>query len=238
MATATQVAEFREQSQSLVALAQSDLADFWGSLDVERDPFAARDNVSEFLPELVAAYGNAEALIAADFYDMLRDVPPSAASFNALMADPPNVPEQFRAVASWAIGPLLSPVPDALTALTRLDGAVNRLVMEPNRATIIGSVARDKQAVGWQRNVRAGSCRFCQMLAARGGVYKRETALVAAHDHCQCSAVPSWDQWAPEVPAYAYVASQTTAGMSPEQREVHRERIRDYLDANFPVVDS
>lgn len=238
MATATQIADFREQSQSLVTLAQDDLAAFWASLDLYRDPFSARDMMSAFLPELVAAYGNSEALLAADFYDSLRDVPPSAASFKALMADPPSDPEQFHGTSSWAIGPLLGDEPDAAGALSRLSGAVHRLVMEPNRETIVRSVAEDKHAVGWKRNVRASGCRFCRMLAGRDGVYKRETALVAAHDRCKCSAVPSWDPSAPEVPAYAYVASKRTSGMSPTQLEKHRARIREYLDANFPKEEA
>lgn len=217
-----------------MTLSQRDLADFWAALDLYRDPFMARDSVAEFLPELIAAYGNTQAFLAADFYDMLRDVPPSAASFRALMADPPNNPDQFHGTASWAIAPLLGDEPDGGSALTRLGGAVTRLVMQPNRETIVRSVAEDKHAVGWQRNVRSNGCRFCKMLAGRDGVYKRDTALVAAHDYCKCAAVPSWDQDAPEVPVYAYVASQTTSKMSPSQLDKHRERIRAYLDANFP----
>jgi hypothetical protein len=235
MATAVQVQEFREQSEALVGLAQRDLAGFWASLDLYRDPFSVRDALSELMPELIGAYGNSEALIAADFYDMLRDVPPSATSFQALMADPPSSAEQFHGTASWAIAPLLGDEPNAAGALERLNGAVTRLVMEPNRETIVRSVAKDKHAVGWQRSTRTGSCRFCQMLAGRpGAVYKRETALVAAHDRCKCVAVPSWDQSAQEVPVYAYVASKTTSGMSPAQREKHRARVREYLDDNIP----
>jgi hypothetical protein len=235
MATTTQIAEFREQSQALVTLAQRDLAEFSASLELYRDPFSVRDTMGEFLPELIAAYGNTEALLAADFYDSLRDVPPSAARFQAVMADPPSDPGQFHGTASWAIAPLLGDEPDAGGALSRLTGAVSRLVMQPNRDTVIRSVAEDRHAAGWQRNTRAGSCRFCRMLAGReGAVYKRESALVAAHDRCKCVAVPSWDENAPEVPVYAYVASQTTAKMSPAQREVHRARVRDYLDANIP----
>ena len=231
----TQIAEFREQSQALVTLAQRDLTDFWSSLDLYRDPFAARDMMGEFLPELTAGYGDAEALVAAEFYDSLRVVPPSAASFRAVLADPPSVPEQFLRTASWAVAPLLGDAPDPAAALSRFVGAVARLVMQPNRETITRSVARDRHAAGWERRTRAGSCRFCQMLAGRpGAVYKRETAMVAAHDNCKCVAVPSWDPNAPEVPMYAYVASKTTSGMSPEQRDKHRARVRDYLDANFP----
>lgn len=235
MATAAQVQEFRKQSESLVLLARRDLAGFWASLDLYRDPFSVRDAVTELMPELIGAYGSTEALLAADFYDMLRDVPPSAASFQALLADPPSSPEQFHGTASWGIAPLLGDEPDADGALKRLSGAVTRLVMQPNRETIVRSVAKDKQAAGWQRSTRSGSCRFCQMLAGReGAVYKRETALVAAHDRCKCVAVPSWDQSAPEVPVHAYVASKTTSGMSPTQLEKHRARVRDYLDANIP----
>lgn len=198
-------------------------------MDLFRDPFAVRDALDDFLPELIGGYGDASALLAADFYDMLRDVPPSAATFRAVMADPPLDLEQFHGTSSWAVGPLLGETPDGGKALSRISGAVTRLVLEPNRETIVRSVAADKQAVGWQRNVRAEACKFCRMLAARGGVYKRETALVAAHDNCQCAAVPSWDQSAKEVPAYAYVASKRTAAMSPAQRERHRAQIRDYL---------
>src|SRR3546814_4969892 len=105
MATAQQVAEFREANRSLVTLAQRDLADFWRSLNLAGSPVAVRDALLDFFPELVAAYGDAAAVLGADWYDALRNVPPSAAAFRAALASPPAV-EPAQGSVRALVGPL------------------------------------------------------------------------------------------------------------------------------------
>lgn len=110
------------------------------------------------------------------------------------------------------------------------------MAMQPGRDTITRSTDLDPRAVGWQRITSAGACKFCVGLAARGAVYKQSTVRFAAHTNCSCSASPSWDATAPEVPAEAYQASARTSTMSEEQLLAHRARTREWLNSEFPDV--
>lgn len=166
------MAEYRLATQSLVTLAQRDLTAFWQSLNVQGDPTRVRDAVLEFFPELVALYGEPSAVLGADWYDMLRDVPPSSSSFRAVAASPVEA-EQSVASARWGLGPLFDGDPGGALAL--LTGVTQRLVMQPYRDTVFLSAYSDPVRTGVAR-VPSGSttCRFCVMLASRGAVYKSE----------------------------------------------------------------
>lgn len=183
--------EYRTATQSLVLLAQRDLADFWGSLNVEGSPVAVRDALLEFIPELVLAYGDAAALLGADWYDMLREESPSAASFRAVMARPVDS-EQARASARWGLGPLFDGNPG--DALTLLAGSTQRLVMQPFRDTVFESGTTDPRK-RWFARVPSGAttCKFCVMLASRGFVYATAESAGESndwHDKCDCMVVP------------------------------------------------
>lgn len=183
------MAEFRLANQTLVRLAQRDLADFWSSLDLSADPVVIRDLTERVLPDLVGVYGATAAVLGADWYDLLRDVPASARSFRALVANP--VPaEQAAASARWALGPLFQPDPDPSAALSRLNGATQRLVLQPGRDSVWSSSERDPVETGVAR-VPSGAttCRFCTGLAARGAVYASLDSAGRAntyHDNCDC----------------------------------------------------
>lgn len=231
MATPAQIAANRAANAGIVALATRDLTAFWASLDLTK-PEAARDALVRFTPVLVDQYGEVAATVAADFYDDLRleaDVRPG---FRARMADP--VPAEV-VVAQTRFGAqhLWTDTPDQ--SLAFLTTALSKYVLAPGRATIVNSSLADPQAAGWHRETRPSStyhsgCRFCRMLAGRGGVYKKATATFAAHGGCHCVAVPSWDANAPEVGADQYRASErmdalrrrAAAGDASAQRQIER----------------
>lgn len=182
--------EFRLANQSLVLLAQRNLEDFWASLNTLGDPFAVKTALLEFFPELITAYGDAAALLGADWYDELRNVPPSASSFRALMASPPPG-EQSIGAARWALGPLFAEEPDPMGSLERLAGSTQRLVLKAGRDTVWESARSDPVRTGVAR-VPSGpkTCKFCIMLASRGAVYGTELAAGGEgntyHDDCDC----------------------------------------------------
>lgn len=193
MATAAQVAEFREANRSLVLLAQRDLTDFWSALRLTGDPGRVRDDLLDFFPELLTAYGDAAALLGADWFDMLRDAPPSAASFRAALARPVDT-EQAEASARWALGPLFADEPDPGSALSLLMGSAQRLVLQPGRVTVWDSVRRDPVSRSFAR-VPSGltTCKWCVMLASRGFAYTSDEAAgqgIEFHDNCDCVIVP------------------------------------------------
>lgn len=174
MATAAQVEEFRTANQSLVALAQRDLTEFWAALRLSGDPVKVLTELLDFFPDLLQTYGDTAAVLGADWYDALRDAPPSAKSFQAVLAQP-AAPQQAQETARWAIAPLFTEDPD--TALKRLLGATQRLVLAPGRDSIWSSAARDPIVTGVAR-VPSGTttCKFCVMLASRGPIYQSQVS--------------------------------------------------------------
>lgn len=140
-----------------------------------------------FFPELVTTYGDVSALLAADFYDMLRDVPPSSASFRAAFAQPVD-PGKARGATRWAVGALFEENAELFTS--QILGATQRLVAQRGRDTIFDNAGRDPVRTAVAR-IPSGTdtCTFCIMLASRGAAY---TDLVSAgemndfHDNCDC----------------------------------------------------
>ena len=227
MPTAADAREFRSTLVALTDATVAELAVVWAGWSWD-DPPAATAAALAVVPQVVWAYQDAAATIAADTYDQWRtqeDVP------GRFRASPAALAEEDRILAAVrnAVSPLWVASPDGTAARSLLEGAATRLVSRSAADTIIGSTNADPKSVGWSRIARSDGCRFCRMLAGRGGVYRSEkTARFASHDHCHCAATPSWDADAPDMPVVAYVASQR------DQTPADRARVRAYLDANFP----
>lgn len=204
------------------ALVERDLREMFPSLNLAR-PEDAATALRAYVPALVRQYGEVAATISADWYDEVRAAERVPGRFRAVMADSPYQ-DASEGLARRAAGALFTPSPE--DALATLLPSVGKYALAAGRQTIAVSTYRDPRASGWQRVARSGSCGFCRMLAGRGDVYKESTAHFAAHGSCNCAAVPSWDQDAPEVDVEVYKASQRTTGMTPEQKAKHNFRIQ------------
>jgi hypothetical protein len=108
-------------------------------------------------------------------------------------------------------------------ALVQQVGAVSRLVLDGGRSTLVGNMAKDRQAVGWQRVTDGNPCHFCAMLASRGAVYrdKRTAGFDLSgeryHDSCGCTVEPMFSYDAPLLPStqkYSELWKSSTAGKS------------------------
>lgn len=145
-----------------------------------------RDLLLDVFPDFMTAFGDTSAVLGADFYDMVRGIPPSAGSFETVFAQPAKM-KQSEGVVRWAVGSLFADEPDWTLFESQLLGAAQRLVMQPARQTVdlmsrsdvrSGKVA----AVRWSRSPNPGraksgkSCDFCIMLAGRGPVYRSESS--------------------------------------------------------------
>lgn len=206
--------------------ASHDLESLFRSLNLGH-PKQSRDLLLREVPQLTTVYGEQTAVIAADWYDELRYLEGVPGRYRARMA--PTFPEQFvQDRIKFGAVHLFTPTPEKIFPF--LLDAMQEYVLQPGRDTIQQSAIRDPEAAGWQRITSSGACDFCQMLAGRGGVYKRSTATFAAHGNCNCGAAPSWDKNAPEVPVSAYVASARTSKMDAEQKRAHRDMTRSFLD--------
>ena len=155
---------------------------------------------------LVGEYGTASASLAADYYDAQRVAARVTGSFTVPLLDPPPDAQVDNGLR-WATKDLWPRDPEdpATTEAqkapleTRLaqaekkaEAVAQKLVTDQGRGTVQNAVQRDRQAVAWARSAALGACAFCQMLAIRGAVYKRDTVDFRSHDGCHCMAVPVW----------------------------------------------
>lgn len=196
MATPAEVAAYRASQQDVVALATADLAEWWANLDVS-DARAAVAALEAYVPELVAAYGDMAATVAADWYDALREQAQVPGRYRAVLGDVAPA-GQAQVAARWAAGPLFGGNPQR--ALSLLAGSAQRLVQQGGRHTLRRNTVQDPSGPRWAR-APGGSkpCAWCRMLASRGAVYlSRKSAGGGVdndwHDECNCQPVPVWGQ--------------------------------------------
>ncbi|WP_328903303.1 hypothetical protein OHR86_28280 [Streptomyces sp. NBC_00441] len=158
----------------------------------------------EAVRALVGEYGAASASAAADFYEAERVAARVTGRFTMPLLDPPpdgQVDNSLR----WATKDLWPRDPDdpKTTAAQRAplearldaaekkaEGVAQKLVTDRGRGTVQAAVQRDRMAVGYARAAALGACAFCRLLAARGMVYKQDTADFRAHDGCNCGVIP------------------------------------------------
>lgn len=170
----------------LVSLGQSQIRDLLSAFSLSSDPKTVRDALLRFFPDFMMAFGDTAAVLGADFYDMVRDLPPSAGTVQTVLAQPAKT-KQAEGTARWALGLLFADDPDWAAFESALLGGAQRLILQPARQTIDLMSQADARsgrvaAVGWSRHVhperaRSGkSCDFCVRLAGRGPVYRSEAA--------------------------------------------------------------
>jgi hypothetical protein len=222
VASRADIQAFQKATRDVVTIVRAELTDFWAHVDTS-SPEAARRQLDRFVPELVATYGQAAALVAANFYDELRTQARASGTFAATMAEPAPA-EQVQGSNRWAVGPLVAG--DAGQALANLLQVGERLVKQPARLTISQNIAADPGRPRWAR-VPTGTktCAFCLMLASRGAVYA--TARSAGqmnryHGDCDCVPTPMWDGeqfpdgYNPDALYEQYQAARAVAGGDPK----------------------
>lgn len=203
----------RADTASLVRLADQDLSRLWRLV---ANGAAADEALHDLLPAIVREYGAAGAAIAAEWYDQQREKVGAKGRFIAMPIEADD--RGAQSLVGWA----LATAKDDATLRTLILGGVQRRVADHVRLTVMDSALTDPQATGWQR-VGNGGCTngFCDMLIARGAVYTEATADFAAHDHCECSAVPAWKN--EPIPVKPYTPSKRTVS------DADRARVRDWL---------
>ena len=212
------VAELRQSIADLSTLANADLTVLWATVSTADE---ARMALQDILPGLCETYGSASATLAADWYDTLREDMNIAGKFTAITADLGDVGGDV--LARWGIGPLFGPEPNWAAAQTLIAGGLQLRIANASRDTITGSTYADPKTIGWQR-IGNGNCAFCERLIARGDVYSEGTSRFAAHDHCNCGAIPAFGGELLPVKKFTPKDRKSTP--------VERERIRDWIAAN------
>lgn len=188
--------EMSAANQALVKMAQRDLLGFWYGLGTD-DPFVLKAALLDFMPDLIATYGQAAAGLAADRYDELRAGSVAKGAFRAALADP--LPDsQVEAVTRWALGPVFDGK-DPSIAQTMLADAAQRLVRQQARNTVALNVGRDPFGATYARVPKGRTtCAFCLVMASRGAVYGSKKSAGGKdsgneyHTKCDCEAEPVW----------------------------------------------
>ena len=163
----------------LAAIRRLSMQELLGILNRAGISYAGResyDYLVQAVQDLVTVYGSQVIDVTVGGIEGAR-----GATAPIVAADPMK-PAQVEGVVGWAMSRQ-----DVRSALA---GSVLRLVQQPGRETVVQSA----EAAGhkYYRQVSAGACSFCLMLASRGGVYRSSrTAGVgnAFHDHCRCRIV-------------------------------------------------
>lgn len=225
MPSLTDTRALRAEQSALWALAEGDLRSIWADA-AGAAPRATRDRLLRQVPQVTTVYGNAGATIAADWYDDIRLADAVPGKYRATPM--PNFPEGFvRKRLRYGAGHIFTDTPNMF--LPFLLNAMQEYVMQPGRDTVTVSSVNDPFSSGWQRITDIDACDFCVMLAARGGVYKKDTVSFGAHGDCNCTAIPSWDMDAEEVDVDTYKASDRAFRKDPDQLRRHNAALRDYL---------
>lgn len=185
--------QFERSNDGIAALVERDVRAFIGSLDPAR-PESVRSDLFDYVPVMVAQYGDVAATVAADFYDELRAAEGVAGRFRAPLA-PVVADEIVNARLGFATrpdGPLFTGDFATLTSFTVT--MANEYALQPGRETVAAAAHSDNAA--YARVPESGACDFCLMLGSRGFVYSDESAGQSKkfHGKCRCNVLPVWDE--------------------------------------------
>lgn len=164
----------------------------------------------DVLPTLIDTWGTAASSAAATWYDQLREAEAIRGRFMAIVKPLDNNNPGAEALAGWGAEPLAADklvAPQSLAtpldeqqleadaiqaARDRVEGGLQKRIVNSANLTITDSSNQDPQARGWMRTTRPGACKFCVMVASRGGVFTKASATFACHENCYCQAIPAW----------------------------------------------
>lgn len=218
-------ADLQRDLTRLTGLAADDLAQIWRQVATAAE---AREALNDLLPALIRQYGEAAALLGAEWYDDLREQHlDTAPRFSAYPADLPD--QGTGAMIGWA--DRTSTSLDAMQAL--IAGGMARRIADWARETVMGSSFADPLAEGWMRVGRPGACGFCRMIISRGAVYTESSVRFASHDSCHCGAAPKWGGVADVFDVEQYRRSARRAAMNDDTREADNARTRDWIKSHL-----
>jgi len=170
------------------------------------DPRGFRNAVIGITQLMVREYGQAAGEFAAEWYNDVRLSEGVRGNFTAAAAVQ-SFDEAIDQTVRRSVASLFTDAPDLSEVIRAVTSKAAQYTVDGARNTVRSNAIRDPQASGWKRIAHGETCDFCLMLVGRGGVYKRETVTFKSHAGCNCTAAPSWDPDASEVPTIAYRAS-------------------------------
>lgn len=184
MPTQSDIEALRSANAELMRLVDAELADFFAEL-VDASPEVARDALLDFIPSMVAEYGDVAAAVSAEWYEQVYGT-------SARLASPISIGDAEKGVR-YAAGHLWTPTPQMMGGL--LSTQLDKWVRQAGRDSITQSAERD--GLRWARVPQGGkTCAFCLLLASRDAVYLSERSASRRadgqdyHGKCRCEPIP------------------------------------------------
>lgn len=254
------VARWRQAQVGLTTLLLRDLLGLRRLIDPARLQ-ATVPTWIEAVTALVARYSEVSATLAADFYDGERDAAGVTGPFTVPLADPPPG-AQVDASLRWAtkdlwprdeadatVAQLKPPDTRLEAAMTKAEGAVDRLVLNRGRDTVLQAVDSDPQAVAWARGAALGCCSFCALMSSRGAAYhtastagreanerfEGDTGEAKFHNWCRCVVIPVYRgqtfELSPHAAEWDRLYQEHAQGHPGEQLRLFRAAFREHQQA-------
>lgn len=201
MATRAELEQQAATQQAVVAASWTQVQASWAGLGLTEATVqtgAAVEAIRDLLTDVVSVWGEVSGTVAADFYESLRELAvPTGPSFTVVVPDPVN-PAQIDGISRWAINGSANETPTPESVLAKLEGPMQRIIRQAERAVIENAAARDPARARVAR-VPSGAktCAFCLVAASRGYVYRSfESAGQGRdwHNFCDCTFDISWDR--------------------------------------------
>lgn len=196
----------RRRQIAVRGLAARDLTRILPLLDVE-DVAGTWAAVESAITMSVTHRRNQSAALAADYFARFRaaeGVPGRFVPVSPKPLDPGYLARRLRFAGPVEVARLRAVDPTRVDPLlfSSLEGEVSMQVLDGGRSTIDGSVAADRECIGFVRVTDGDPCAFCAMLASRGPVFKSAQTATSGgtfservggfrvHRRCGCTAEP------------------------------------------------
>jgi hypothetical protein len=213
--SSTRILQWRRAQVGLTRLLLRDLRKLRGIINPSRLQATVPPWI-DAVEALVGRYSQVAATLAADFYDGERVEARAPGTFTVPLADPPPS-EQTSESLRWATKDLwprdeagataaqLDPLDARMNAaMSRADGAIDRLVLNVGRETVQQAVRQDSGAVAYARAAAPSCCSFCALMSSRGAIYKDrgtvgedandrfigDDSVIKYHNYCRCQPLP------------------------------------------------
>ena len=174
MVSRDSIERHRAAAADLSELVANELAAYFAALDLSR-PEPVRNALLDFMPLLIAEYGQVAQALAMEWYEQLRFESGAVAGFLVTAPPAPSVtPERVEAKVRYLAKQLWTPEPEKI--LSNLSIASDKYVKQFGRDTVTWNAGQE--GAGYAR-VPTGdkTCAFCLVQASRSAVYfSRETA--------------------------------------------------------------
>lgn len=179
MITRAQVDSLGLATNELTVGALADLQALLDSL-AGVDPVVAKGILFEAFPQVFDPYALAVSNVSTTFYEELRAEAGVKKAFTPTPLVVPVQTESWKSLVGFGTRGSMFEQGGTALIFSLLSGGLTKRLTEAAADTIATNASHDPVKVSYQRVPAAGCCAFCALLASRGAVYSKNSALKVA----------------------------------------------------------